>query len=1377
MKLLLALFVKKTKPVFLLSTLVIFLMGFPLSIKAQDFMMQGWYWDYPKPGCNGYNGPSIAAEMTAKAAAQKSVGFTMMWMPPMAKASFGNCSMGYDPKDLYDYGQYTGQTGLGTGAEVQTWLTTLTTNNIYPVADVVYNHRDGGEWEDNPAVRDYIMNYPWSGCSGGATPYPVNGKVRYRLPVGGSSGQGAGNYYFKFSSASQNTGFTGKPYKLYFQTSVVGFQNLPAINEVEPNGGGDCNPGQPSQTIQLGVDILGYIDDPTTCSIDEFHLNLQSGHFNSSGDYIEIYVEQVNGGGTGIDIRPYGIWSTSANNGSGANVIQLLAVQTRTNFYSLPSNQGGMFYRNFKPNGITPTCLVGEEDYPYFFLDVEQAYDGNAGGESTRKVYDDWNKWMWTLGVRGYRMDAVKHFPAWFVGQLLNDLHAANMNPPMVVGEHFTHDANALKGWINAVYAEMNESARNAIAVRAFDFELRSALRDACDEYGNDVRTIFSKGLADRAGMSGLKAVTFVNNHDYRDASGGSSLIKNDPILAYAYILTNNQIGLPTVFYPDYYGYPAEGSPGYQNYHPSNKAPLQEKIDQLLKVHKDNIAGASGRTYLNKIGSGFNNSAGDANSYILTYQLKNRPGTLGDVVVAINFGGGRVQFRQELDGIPVGSRLTDLLGNSAHSTAIVESTGGYNNSIWIDLPGRSYTVWNVGEWGLFGDDRSWIGFNKKGTNENYRVWNNGTGNIQNTELGFFTGSDVLNLVSYDIKTWKNSGGDVTGGTFYYTIYPRGKRPTTPTFASVSLNWMENIGGEQTGDQKWGFFNQSINLLHGLNPGEFTIEFYAQVNGKNPTKSEYDSNNGNNFTAHFRYNFTRSTANGSWVETSTWLDNMVPNSTSFSAEVGHQVGLNAVVNVYDLRVKEGGFLTLGSNARLTVSNNLSVAGTATLTLQSDANGTASLKHSTPDVRATVQRHITGSADAWHLLSSPVAAQQISSGNFTAGNYSFYMYSEPHALWINYKNSTQPPTWETINGGNTFVPVRGYLVGYAEPNGTSKSFSGALNAGEQSIAILKTEGVSFSGANLIGNPYPSSIDWKAENGWTRNILQDDDPGSGSAYTMHIWNHAGNNYGTFISNGSAGTLGVSQYIPPMQGFFVKAATTGNLQMTDQVKTHEGASNWLKQQKQQAQIIKMRVFHPEHGFDEAILEMSTTSSGGAEKWMSMIETAPSLWLPASGNNYSIRFIDSGASDSHLISFKPGINGTYQLVFAFDNEQFTSLKLADLQQQTELNLLENNSYIFSASVSDEPNRFLLKLGALGISEPDRSDAFRLAVNGKSLRMANSGAEILIVEICNLNGQKLDSERIQPNSVFNKTLHFPAGVYLVRIINNETSFTRKIIIQ
>jgi len=661
--------------------LILMLGALPVLASAQDFMMQGWYWDYPKPGCNSYTGPSLAAEMAARAAAQKNAGFTMMWLPPMTKASFGNCSNGYDPKDIYDYGQYSGATGLGAKAEIQNWLSALSSNNILPVADVVYNHRDGGDWEDNPAVRNYIgipPSGPWPGC-GSATPYPVNGKLRYRLPLGGSSGNGAGDYYFKFSSASGNAGFNGRPYKLYFRTQNTTFVNDP-INESEPNGGSDC--GQPNKQIFLGKDIFAVQEVGGGCNTDAFYLNLGAGDFNSAGDNIEIYIEEVGGGGSGIDQRIYSI--KRGPNANDPEIIQDLAVQTRTNFSGLPSGKGGMNYLNFKPNGSQFTCMTGDEEYPYFFFDVEQTHP------TTGTAYRDWNKFLWdSVGIRGYRMDAVKHFPAWFVGALLNEMHAAGMNPPMVVGEHFISVAPNLKGWVDAVYNSMNSEARNAIAVRAFDFELRQALKNACDDGLYDVRNVFDAGLV-AAGASGFNSVTFINNHDYR--TPGEHIL-NRMMLAYAYILTNNKVGLPCVFYPDYYGVDIYG--------PSNPiASLQTQIDQLMQVHKNYIAGATFVDYLNREGTPYNSAYLQSGPYdLLLYQIQYGPVPGKDVIVAINFENQPLRVNHTINTAraPLGTQFNLAAGTANYTTPVVEnSSNGIPNSIYLDLPAYSYAVFVQG---------------------------------------------------------------------------------------------------------------------------------------------------------------------------------------------------------------------------------------------------------------------------------------------------------------------------------------------------------------------------------------------------------------------------------------------------------------------------------------------------------------------------------------------------------------------------------------------------------------------------------------------------------------------------------------------------------
>ena len=62
------------------------------------------------------------------------------------------------------------------------------------------------------------------------------------------------------------------------------------------------------------------------------------------------------------------------------------------------------------------------------------------------------------------------------------------------------------------------------------------------------------------------------------------------------------------------------------------------------------------------------------------------------------------------------------------------------------------------------------------------------------------------------------------------------------------------------------------------------------------------------------------------------------------------------------------------------------------------------------------------------------------------------------------------------------------------------------------------------------------------------------------MWIWNPTANNYGVFNSLGTTGTNDVTQYIPSMQGFFVRAETNANIVMTNDIRSHMGTDYWMK-------------------------------------------------------------------------------------------------------------------------------------------------------------------------------------------------------------------------
>ena len=116
-------------------------------------MMQGFYWDVPAGG-TWYNTMRNAAPGLANMAG--GYGIDVMWFPPSSKAQGGGFSMGYDPYDYYDLGQYnqkgTTETRFGSQGELRSAISTFASYGIASMADIVLNHRSGGDSEPNPVA-------------------------------------------------------------------------------------------------------------------------------------------------------------------------------------------------------------------------------------------------------------------------------------------------------------------------------------------------------------------------------------------------------------------------------------------------------------------------------------------------------------------------------------------------------------------------------------------------------------------------------------------------------------------------------------------------------------------------------------------------------------------------------------------------------------------------------------------------------------------------------------------------------------------------------------------------------------------------------------------------------------------------------------------------------------------------------------------------------------------------------------------------------------------------------------------------------------------------------------------------------------------------
>jgi len=245
---------------------------------------------------------------------------------------------------------------------------------------------------------------------------------------------------------------------------------------------------------------------------------------------------------------------------------------------------------------------------------------------------------------------------------------------------------------------------------------------------------------------------------------------------------------------------------------------------------------------------------------------------------------------------------------------------------------------------------------------------------------------------------------------------------------------------------------------------------------------------------------------------------VPNQPVVDEDVSSPANCNAII------IDAGSRVTINSDKALTINgplvNNSDNPG---IYIKSNATGTGSLitKGSiTDNGTIDIQRYITQSQ--WHLISLP-------NDNTTSEIF----------LW-DYLQSWGETTasWSQIIGTNVaLAPMQGYGL-WATPDKTyTYTFSGTPNTGMQSIGVTYTElpATDNDGANLLGNPYPSAIDWsRLDDTWDAVHYY-----NGTAYVQ--WNDE-------IGSGS-------RYVPAMQGFFI-LTTAGSpefFELTNDDRVHD--------------------------------------------------------------------------------------------------------------------------------------------------------------------------------------------------------------------------------
>ena len=461
---------------------------------------------------------------------------------------------------------------------------------------------------------------------------------------------------------------------------------------------------------------------------------------------------------------------------------------------------------------------------------------------------------------------------------------------------------------------------------------------------------------------------------------------------------------------------------------------------------------------------------------------------------------------------------------------------------------------------------------------------------------------------------------------------------------------------------------------------------------------------------------------------------------------------------NLKIEAGASLIIEPKSFLTVSGTLTnSAGNGGLVISSGSEGTGSLIHSTPNVPATLNRYITGSAILtamkFHFLSVPLTPPTASFSALFSGSY-LYDFDVANNSWNGLGTSTTAEMDET----------RGYMIYSPQVSHTFK-FEGPMNAGTFS-PLVTAEG---EGNNLVPNPYPSAIDWDA-TGWTKTNI---------AASVYVWPSGGSNYASYV--GSTSNNGGSNIIPAGQAFIVRATATPTFIMTDAVRVHNSQS-FFKANETVTDLLRVKATSNSMT-DEAVVrftEMATTNTDSDYDAWKLYGTdgAPQLYTLATDNEMlainSLPTLNGYAKVP--MNFEANFAGNVTLSFS-ELESFPgtlSIKLEDKLTGQKINLRQQPSYTFAHLATNAKDRFILHFGsATGIDEPQTTDG-NIWIFEKSVNISSpaSVGEKALVEIFNAAGQVVFSKQItlsQPTQVPTNL----SGFAVVRISTDKNVWITK----
>jgi hypothetical protein len=529
---------------------------------------------------------------------------------------------------------------------------------------------------------------------------------------------------------------------------------------------------------------------------------------------------------------------------------------------------------------------------------------------------------------------------------------------------------------------------------------------------------------------------------------------------------------------------------------------------------------------------------------------------------------------------------------------------------------------------------------------------------------------------------------------------------------------------------------------------------------------------NNYNVNVGRNWTN---NGSFLAQS--------GTVTFNGSSAQAIGGTTVTNFNNITLSNaaGASLTNAQNliGTLTLSVGTFATNSQTFTLLSNINGTARIAaiQAGADITGniTMQRYIGAGATNWRFLTTAVSGTTLADWNdniitsgFTGSQYpNWPSASNP---WVNiyFYDETVPGSQddgyvEATNITNTVTPGQGIWAWAGDTSIGTQAFTvdvvGPANKGNINLPVSFTNtGNAGDGWNMVGNPYPSVIDWDSPN-WTKSNINN---------AIYIWNPQNQQFASYVFG--IGTNGGSRYIASSQAFWVQAnAASPNVQITENCKSAVNQA-FIKDAVADQQLLTFGLQKGTNN-DEAVLRFIDGATDNfdanfdALKLTSGDVDMPYISLINDSNDLSVNSYNLGQQISMPIKVLSTTSGNATLTFTKNNLiDLSCATLEDLHTGVKTDVIANSSYTFFHTDTTTSARFILHVWNNKTKEVVDPTCFESS-NGEIIAL-NSGNGPWTYSLSNDNGI-INSFNSSTDTTILNTLS--AGTYYLEITDQSLS--------